>query len=106
MYCVTTSFCHLHRERDERCRDTIFWNHCRWQSISNLRYADDIALIENNKETPEHLNENVEKVGKQLNLKLYVKKTKLMVAGSPQEEYNITILLMVKDMRKLRASSI
>ena len=34
---------------------------------------------------------NVNEVGKQLNLKLNVKKTKLMVAGSLKEEHNITI---------------
>ena len=25
-------FCHLHKERDERCRDIIFWNQCGRQS--------------------------------------------------------------------------
>ena len=60
-------------------------------AISNLRYADDTALIENSKESPEHLTKNVNEVGKQLNLKLHVKKTKLMVAGSLKGEHNITI---------------
>ena len=60
-------------------------------AISNLRYADDTALIENSKEALEHLTKNVNEVGKQLNLKLNVKKTKLMVAGSLKEEHNITI---------------
>ena len=46
------------------------------KAISNLRYADDTALIENSKEAPEHLIKNVNEVGKQLNLKLNVKKTK------------------------------
>ena len=73
------------RERDERCRG-IFWNYCRGKAISNPRYADDTAPIENSKEILEHRT-----AGKQLNLKLDVKKTKLMVAGSPKEEYNITI---------------
>ena len=61
------------------------------KAISNLRYADDTALIENSKEALEHLTRNVNEVGKQLNLKLNVKKTKLMVAGSLKEEHNITI---------------
>ena len=61
------------------------------KAISNLRYADDTALIENSKEALEHLTKNVNEVGKQLNLKLNVKKTKLMVAGSVKEEHNITI---------------
>ena len=61
------------------------------KAISNLRYADDTALIENSKEALEHLTRNVNEVGKQLNLKLDVKKTKLMVAGSLKEEHNITI---------------
>ena len=61
-------------------------------AISNLRYADDdTALIENSKEALEHLTKNVNEVGKRLNLKLNVKKTKLMVAGSLKEEHNITI---------------
>ena len=59
-------------------------------AISILRYADDTALIENSKAL-EHLTKNVNEVGKQLNLKLNVKKTKLMVAGSLKKEHNITI---------------
>ena len=61
------------------------------KAISNLRYADDTALIENSKEALEYLTKNVNEVGKQLNLKLNVKKTKWMVAGSLKEEHNITI---------------
>ena len=58
------------------------WGCVDWSvSVSqNLRYADDTALIENSKEALEHLTKNVNEVGKQLNLKLNVKKTKLMVA--------------------------
>ena len=73
-------------------------------AISNLQYAGDTALIENSKEALENLTKNVNEVGKQLNLKLNVKKTKLMVAGSLQEEQNITI--DGKKLSKLRASSI
>ena len=73
------------------------------KAISNLRYADDTALIENSKEALEHLTRNVNEVGKQLNLKLNVKKTKLMVAGSLKEEH--TSQLMVKKLGKLRALS-
>ena len=54
------------------------------KAISNLRYADETALIENSKEALDHLTKNVNEVGKQLKLKLIVKKTKLMVAGSPK----------------------
>ena len=58
-------------------------NYCWRQTISNLRYADDTALIENSKEAAlEHLTKIVNEAGKQLNLKLTVKKTKLIVAGS------------------------
>ena len=61
------------------------------KAISNLRYDYDTALIENIKETLERLTKNVNEVGKQLNLKLNVKKTKLMVSGSLKEVHNITI---------------
>ena len=57
-------------------------------AISNLRYADDTALIENSKEALEHLTKNVNEVEKQLNLKLNVKKTKLMVDGSLKKQTN------------------
>ena len=60
-------------------------------AISNLRYADDKALIENSKEALEHPTKNVNEVVKQLNLKLNVKKTNLMVAGSLKEGHNIKI---------------
>ena len=59
--------------------------------ISNLRYADDTALIEGSKEAIEHLTTNVNEAGKQLNLKLNVKKTKLLVAGRAEEEHHIQI---------------
>ena len=94
MYCVTTFFNHLHRERDERCRGaeaSSFGITVGGTVISNLRYADDTALIENSKEALEHLTKNVNEVGKQLNLKRNVKKTKLMVTGSLKEVHNITI---------------
>ena len=55
-----------------------------------LRYPDDTALVANSKEAIEHLTKNVNEVGKQFNLKLNAKKTKLMVAASPKEEHNIT----------------
>ena len=59
--------------------------------ISNLRYADDTTLIEGSKEAIEQLTTNVIEAGKELNLKLNVKKTKLLVAGRAEEEHYITI---------------
>ena len=73
--------------RDE---ETSFGITVGGKALFNLRYADDTTLTENSKETLEHLTDNVNEAGKQLNLKLDVKKTKLMGAGSPKEEY-ITI---------------
>ena len=94
MYCVITSY----TEKGMRDADTSsFGITVEGKAISNLRYTDDTALIENSKETIEHLTENVNEVGKQLNLKLNVRKTKLMVAGSPKEEYNITIDCRIAD---------
>ena len=61
------------------------------KTISYLRYVDDTALIENSKEVLEPLPQNVNDVGKNLNLRFNIKKTKLMVTGSSKEEYNITI---------------
>ena len=63
------------------------------KQFSTSAITDDTVLIENSEETQEHLwpTDNVNEAGKQLNLKLNVRKTKLMVAGSPKEEYNITI---------------
>jgi hypothetical protein len=59
--------------------------------VSNLRYADDTALIEGSEEAIEILTNNVNDAGKKLNLKLNVKKTKLLVAGKADEKYNIMI---------------
>ena len=49
--------------------------------VSNLRYADDTALIERSHETIEQLTKSVNEVGKNLHLKLNVKKIKVLVAG-------------------------
>ena len=60
--------------------------------ISNLRYADDTALLVNSKDGITQLTNSVNDAGKELNLKLNVKKTKIMVAGAvPEEEHNIMI---------------
>ena len=48
-------------------------------------------MIEGSKEAIEHLTTNVNEAGKQLNLKLNVKKTKLLVAGRAEEEHHIKI---------------
>ena len=50
MYCVTTSFCHLHRERMRDAEASSFGITVGSTAISNLRYADDTALIEKRKE--------------------------------------------------------
>ena len=60
--------------------------------ISNRRYADDTALLANSKDEITQLTNNVNDAGKELNLRLNVKKTKIMVAGAvPEEEHNIMI---------------
>ena len=60
--------------------------------ISNLRYADDTALLANSKDEITQLTNSVNDAGKELNLRLNVKKTKIMVAGAvPEEEHNIMI---------------
>ena len=60
--------------------------------ISNLRYADDTALIANSEEEIVQLTNSVNEVGKGINLRLNVKKTKLLVAGAdPDEVHNIKI---------------
>ena len=59
--------------------------------VSKLRYADDTALIEGLKEAIEQLTTKVNKAGKQLNLKLNVKKTKLLVAERAEEKHHIKI---------------
>ena len=60
--------------------------------ISNLRYADDTALLANSKDEITQLTNSVNDAGKELNLRLNVKKTKIMVAGAVlEEEHNIMI---------------
>ena len=51
-------------------------------SISNLRYADDTALIESTKEGIKRVTDAVNEAGKELNLRLNVKKTKLLTAAA------------------------
>ena len=55
------------------------------KNISNLRYADDTALIESSKDGIESLTHAVNNAGKKLNLHLNVKKTKLLVAGKTSD---------------------
>ncbi|XP_072022408.1 uncharacterized protein [Amphiura filiformis] len=57
--------------------------------ISNLPYADDAALLKTSVEDIERLATAIDVTGKDLNLKLNVKKTKL--AQAEGKEYNITI---------------
>ena len=47
--------------------------------ISNLRYADDTALFETSVDGLKSLTTAINETGKNLNLKLNVKKTKLLV---------------------------
>ena len=55
------------------------------KNISNLRNADDTALIESSKVGFESLTHAVNDAGKKLNLPLNVKKTKLLVAGKTSD---------------------
>ena len=48
-------------------------------------------MIESSVETIEQLTKNVNEVGKNLNLKLNIKKTKILVAGRDDKRYNIMI---------------
>ena len=59
--------------------------------ISNLRYADDTALFETSEEDIERLTSAVNDAGRKLNLKLNVKKTKLLTTGDEQPVHNISI---------------
>ena len=59
--------------------------------ISNLRYADDTALFETSEEDIERLTSAVNDAGRKLNLKLNVKKTKLLTTGEEQPVHNISI---------------
>ena len=105
MYIVSPHLFVTYTEKGMRDAETSYFGiTIGGTAISNLRYADDTALIENSKEALEHLTKNVNEVGKQLNLKLNIKKTKLMVTGSLKEEHNITI--DGKKLSELRASSI
>ena len=73
------------------------------KTISNLRYADDTALIENckhGKEALEHLAKNVEEVEKQLNLNSMSRRQN---SWSLKAQKN-RITLMVKKLSKLRVS--
>ena len=58
---------------------------------SNYRYADDTALLENSAEGIERLTTAINETGKDMNLKLNVKKTKRLVAEGEPKEYNIKI---------------
>ena len=61
-------------------------------SVEDMRYADDTALLESSKEGIVNLTHAVNEAGKNLNLSLNVKKTKLLVAGKkPESKYNISI---------------
>ena len=61
-------------------------------TVSRMRYADDTALLESSKEGIANLSHAVNEAGKNLNLRLNVKKTKLLVAGKkPESKYNISI---------------
>ena len=61
-------------------------------SISNLRYADDTALIETSRDGIKSLTHAVNEAGKHLNLHLNVKKTKLLVTGNtPKSDDDITV---------------
>ena len=62
--------------------------------ISNLRYADDTALIARRENCTAYqpLTNSVNEVGKGMNIRLNVKKTKLLVAGADLDEvHNIQI---------------
>ena len=60
--------------------------------ISNLYNADDTALIANSEEEIIQLTNSVNEVGKGMNLRLHVKKTKLLVGGAdPDAVHNIEI---------------
>ena len=58
---------------------------------SNFRYADDTALLEKSVDGIERLTTAINETGKEMNLELNVKKTKLLVAESKPKEYNIKI---------------
>ncbi|GAH15691.1 unnamed protein product, partial [marine sediment metagenome] len=58
----------------------------------DMRYADDTALLESSIEGIGNLTHAVNVAGKNMNLRLNVKKTKLLVAGkNPESNYNIQI---------------
>ncbi|XP_072039568.1 uncharacterized protein [Amphiura filiformis] len=59
--------------------------------ISNLRYGDDTTLLKTSVEDIERLATAKDITGKDMNLKLNVKKTKLLVAEAEGKENNIKI---------------
>ena len=59
--------------------------------ISNLRYADDTALLETSEEGIEQLTSAINTTGKEMNLKLNVKKTKLLVTEAEPNSHIISI---------------
>ncbi|XP_072041352.1 uncharacterized protein [Amphiura filiformis] len=59
--------------------------------ISNLPYVDDTVLLETSVEDIDKLATAIYVTGKVMNLKLNVKKTKLLVAEAEEKEYNITL---------------
>ena len=59
--------------------------------ISNLRYADDIALCANSQEEAERLIGKVNTIGKARLLKLNVKKNKLLKIGKMQSDAGVKV---------------
>ena len=91
MHRVIIFVCDLHRESNEGCRCGTFRRQSRRQTNSNYRYADDTALLENSAEGIERLTTAINETGKDMNLKLNVKKTKPLVAEGEPKEYNSKI---------------
>jgi hypothetical protein len=60
-------------------------------NISNLRYADDTALMESSRDGIDSLTNAVNDAGKKLNLSLNVKKTKLLSAGRTPTSHSANI---------------
>ena len=61
-------------------------------NVGDMRYADDTALLKSSRDGIGNLTHAVNEAGKNLNLHLNVRKTKLLVAGkNPESKYNIRI---------------
>ncbi len=57
-------------------RETQLWNKCRWQSLTNLRFADDVVLVSKNIKKVHVIGEELFKLSQETDLLANIQKTK------------------------------